>query len=81
MELFKKIVEIDKDKQGNQLLDEKGSPTKKRFTNFFVRVDINGNVVDVPITPVNFGEKSNRRNYNILQMSATLWVDETQKPY
>jgi len=66
--LLKKVVEIEKNGE------------KKRYTNFLIEVEVNGNVVTVPIQPVNFGEQQNRRNYNTLSLCATLIKDDNQ-PY
>lgn len=38
----------------------------KRYTNFVLRIAIGNHHVDVPIQPVNFGEKDNRKNYTLL---------------
>lgn len=38
----------------------------KRYTNFVLRIPIGNHYVDVPIQPVNFGEKDNRKNYTLL---------------
>lgn len=47
-----------------------GKELVKRFTNFYLEVEIEGQMKLIPIQPVNFGEKQNRRNYQILSLVA-----------
>jgi len=48
-----------------------GKEVVKRFTNFYIEIEVEGNKKLIPIQPVNFGEKQNRRNYQVLSMIAT----------
>lgn len=48
-----------------------GKEIKKRFTNFYIEIEIEGNKKLIPVQPVNFGEKQNRRNYQLLSMIST----------
>ena len=48
-----------------------GKEVTKNYTNFYIEVEIEGNLKLIPIQPVNFGEKQNRRNYQVLSLVAT----------
>lgn len=48
-----------------------GKEVTKRFTNFYIEIEVEGNKKLIPVQPVNFGEKQNRRNYQLLSMIAT----------
>lgn len=47
-----------------EVKNEKGEI--KRYTNFVLRISLGNHYVDVPIQPVNFGERENRKNYTLL---------------
>ena len=48
-----------------------GKEVTKRFTNFYIEIEVEGNKKLIPVQPVNFGEKQNRRNYQLLSMIST----------
>lgn len=48
-----------------------GKEVVKRFTNFYIEIEVEGNKKLIPVQPVNFGEKQNRRNYQLLSIVAT----------
>ncbi len=60
MELYRYVKEVVNKETGEI----------KRYTNFYLEVVLNGNKINVPIQPVNFGEKSNRSNYHILRLAS-----------
>lgn len=60
------------------LEDEKGNELMNSFTNFELEIEVNGNIVNVPIQPVNFGEKQNRWAYSVLSLSA---IDKGSEPF
>lgn len=62
--------------------DEKtGEKVIKRYTNFYLQVEVNGNKINVPIRPVNFGEASNRTNYQLLRLASVEFDDEKKKVF
>lgn len=63
IELVKKIKKVS-----NGIVD--GVETFKSYTNFAIRIPVGDNYVDVPIQPVNFGEKTNRKGYSLLSAAA-----------
>lgn len=60
MKLIAKRKEVKNEKTGEI----------KRYTNFVLRIPMGNHYVDIPIQPVNFGEKENRKNYTLLLASA-----------
>ena len=69
LELFKSIKKVEKD--GKTL----------KFTNFKLCIDVNGNKQCVPIQPVNFGEKSNRSAYSLLNMASKEYIKDENPFY
>lgn len=58
-----------------EIKDKKTGETK-RYTNFKLRVQIGNRYTDIPIRPVDFGEKSNRTNYTMLISVADKEIDK-----
>lgn len=71
VDLFKKIKKVETNE-----VNSNGEKIYKSFTNFFIRISVGDSFVDVPIQPVNFGEKTNRRGYSLLSAAAKL--DESE---
>lgn len=71
MKLFKVIKKVESKEIGKD-----GKPLVKSYTNFYLKFYIGENLVSVPIQPVNFGEYSNRKNYNLLSLLAVTEDDE-----
>lgn len=78
MKLVKVIKKVPRKVNGVVQLDEKGNELMNSFTNFELEIEVNGNVVNVPIQPVNFGEKQNRWAYSVLSLSA---IDKGSEPF
>lgn len=70
MKLVKVIKKVPRKVDGIVQLDENGKELYNSFTNFELEIEVNGNIVNVPIQPVNFGEKQNRWAYSVLSLSA-----------
>lgn len=76
MKLLKEIKEVNgKDENGKDMI--------KRFTNFKLVVEVEGNEIEVPIQPVNFGNKQNRKYYQILSMVSHFKneINESDAPF
>jgi len=57
--------------------NEKGEEVKKHFTNFYLAIEINGQAINVPIQPVQFGKEEKhkaqtRKNYQIMELASKL---------
>jgi hypothetical protein len=60
-----------------------GEEVKKHFTNFYLEIEINGQVTSVPIQPVQFGKEEKhraqtRKNYQIMELASKL---KEEKPF
>jgi len=64
-------------KNRKEIVDKK-TGEKKRYTNFKIRVSIGNRYIDIPIRPVDFGEKDNRQNYSMLNSVADLEQEKQQ---
>ena len=63
--------------------NEKGEEVKKHFTNFYLEIEINGQVTSIPIQPVQFGKEEKhraqtRKNYQIMELASKL---KEEKPF
>lgn len=63
-----KLYRVRKEVEGKN--KETGELEIKRYTNFYIQVVVNGNKINVPIRPVNFGNASNRTNYQLLYLAS-----------
>lgn len=61
--------------------DDKGAEIVKRYTNFYLRVFVNGKGINVPIQPVNFGNQSNRTAYQLLSLASEEIKDEERNVF
>ncbi|MEM0173117.1 MAG: hypothetical protein QXI16_01260 [Sulfolobaceae archaeon] len=78
MKLVKIIKKVPRKINGIEQVDDNGSVLMNSFTNFELEIEVNGNIVNVPIQPVNFGEKQNRWAYSVLSLSA---IEKGSEPF